>query len=161
MAGHRLAPMTSSWADALAGELAGINPWLRLGYSSPALCRYLSAESFDRKSWVALAGQAPAGCVSVRTHWLRGPLLELLAILPGFQGRGLGGEIVAWLAEEARRKGQANLWTISSEFNLSARSFYHRLGFEEQGRLPGLIRPGETEVLLRLRLDEESERAGG
>jgi len=78
--------------------------------------------------------------------------LELLAVLPQHQGKGLGKEMIAWLAGETRRQGKANLWTISSEFNHAALAFYRRHGFEEAGVLPDLISAGETERLLRLRL---------
>ena len=86
------------------------------------------------------------------SDWLRGPLLELLAVLPQFQSKCLGKELILWLAEETKRQGQTNPWTISSVFKASARAFYRRQGFEEVGELPGLISPNETEVLLRLRL---------
>lgn len=148
----RLCPMQAEWAALFGEALAGIDPWLRLGYSSTALARYLSADGPERHALVLLQGEVPAACLTLRPNWLRGPLLELLAVLPGFQGNGLGKALILWLAERARQQGQNNLWTISSEFNQSARAFYRRQRFAEAGVLPGLIKPGETEILLRLRL---------
>jgi len=147
-----LSPMTAPWAALFGESLARIDPWLKLGYSSSGLARYLSAITPERQAFALLLGGTPAACLTVRPNWLRGPLLELLAVLPGHQGKGLGRDILAWLAEETQRLGQANLWTLSSEFNESARAFYRCQGFEEAGVLPGLVSPEETEILLRLRL---------
>lgn len=147
----RLLPMTPDWAAQFGGRLARIDPWLKLGYSSPALCRYLGATGQGRHTIAVLADEAPAACLSVRPNWLRGPLLELLAVLPEFQACGLGKEIIRWLAEQSTAQG--NLWTVSSEFNLSALEFYRLQGFKIVGTLPDLICANETEILLRLRLD--------
>ncbi len=147
-----LLPMNPEWAALFGDGLARIDPWLRLGYSSANLTRYFSANTPERQTLVALAGETPAACLTVRPNWLRGTLLELLAVLPQQQGKGLGKDIIQWLAGETRRQGKTNLWTISSEFNHTARAFYRRQGFEEAGVLPDLISLGETEILLRLRL---------
>ena len=151
--GQALLPMEPLWAETFGERLAGIDPWLRLGYSAVGLARYLSARPDDREVFALFAGEAPAACLTVRPGWLRGPLLELLAVLPEHQGHGLGQALILWLADEARRQGQANLWTIGSAFNGAALAFYRRQGFADVGALPGLIRPGETEVLLRLSLE--------
>lgn len=95
---------------------------------------------------------APAACLAVRANWLRGPLLETLAVMPERQGKGLGGELVQWLSDETQRLNQSNLWTLVSAFNESAQAFYRRHGFATVGELPGFIREEETEILLRLRI---------
>ncbi len=147
-----LLPMNAEWAVLFGDSLARMDPWLRLGYSPVSLTRYFSANTPERQGWVVLAGESPAACCTVRLNWLRGPLLELLAVLPQHQGKGLGKDIISWLAGETRRQGKANLWTIGSEFNETALAFYRRQGFEQAGVLPDLISIGETERLLRLRL---------
>ncbi len=148
----RLLPMRTDWANCFGESLARIDPWLSLGYSSQALCRYLSAAGQERHAMAVLAGDTPAACLTVRPNWLRGPFLELLAVLPEFQGCGLGREIIAWLVGQTKREGHGNLWTICSEFNLSAQAFYRSQGFQVVGCLPDLISSEETEILLRLRL---------
>jgi diamine N-acetyltransferase len=154
-----LLPMNPDCAVLFGAYLAGIDPWLRLGYSPAGLARYLSANAQGRQALAVLDGETPSACFTVRPGWLRGPLLELLAVLPQHQGKGLGKEIILWLAEEIRCQGQSNLWTISSEFNVSARAFYRRQGFEEAGELSDLIRLGESEILLRLRLLSSEKQA--
>ena len=147
-----LLPMNPEWANLFGEGLAEMDPWLRLGYSPASLTRYFSTITSDRQIWAILDRESPAACLTVRPDWLRGPLLELLAVLPQHQGKGIGKDMIAWLAGETRRQGKANLWTISSEFNHAALAFYRRQGFEEAGVLPDLISLGETERLLRLRL---------
>ncbi len=150
--GHSLRRMEPQWAAAFGGRLARIDPWLRLGYSAEGLARYLSACQGDVEAFALSVGSVSAACLTVRPNWLRGPLLELLAVLPEHQGQRLGQALVLWLAGEAKRQKQANLWTIGSAFNQGALEFYRRQGFHEVGELPNLIRHGETEILLRLDL---------
>ena len=148
-----LLPMNPAWAARFGEELARIDPWLRLGYSSQSLYHYLSAAVQGRFALAVLEDETPAACLSIRPDWLRGPLLECLAVLPEFQGGGLGREIIRWLAGQAGRQRQGNLWTLCAEFNLPAREFYARQGFATAGTLPDLIGAGETEILLRFRLN--------
>ena len=88
-----------------------------------------------------------AGAMTVRWPWLHGPYLELLAVLPEAQGRGLGGALLGWLI--AQVPSSRNLWVAVSAFNTGARRFYARHGFVEVGTVPGLVRDGFDEILLR------------
>jgi GNAT superfamily N-acetyltransferase len=152
---YRLQPMRPQWASGLADELSAMQPWLKLGYSAAVLQRYLAASHHGRQALaVVQTDQAPVACLTLRPDWLRGPMLELLAVLPGCQGEGLGRALIQWLAEETVELGQSSLWTIASGFNHPAREFYRRQGFEEAGILADLISPGEAEILLRLRLGQ-------
>lgn len=149
---YALAPPTPAHAEALGAGLALIDPWQQLGYSAAALSRYLAAHHAERQSLVVLAEQQPAACLTIRHNWLRGPLLELLAVLPPYQGQGLGQALIGWLLAEARAHKQGNVWTLTSAFNHSARAFYQRQGFTEVGDIPGLINADTSERLLRVRL---------
>ena len=91
----------------------------------------------------------PAGAVSIRSPFLKGPYLELLAILPAFQNQGIGGDIVAWFEQEGVRAGARNLWVCASSFNTQALRFYQRHGFHRAATLPGLVFDGYDEILLR------------
>jgi GNAT superfamily N-acetyltransferase len=87
--------------------------------------------------------------VSVRSPWLKGPYLELLALLPKAQGQGIGANILAWFEQEALKAGARNLWVCASLFNTRALRFYERHGFEQAATLPGLVADGYDEILLR------------
>ncbi len=143
----RLAPMDGAAAAHLGEQLATMDPWRRLGYSVDRLQAYLAAESPALARYRIDAGGRLAGAATVRWPWLHGPYLELLAVLPQAQGRGLGSAVLDWLAMQAASSRQ--LWVAVSACNASARRFYARHGFVEVGTVPGLVRDGFDEILLR------------
>jgi ribosomal protein S18 acetylase RimI-like enzyme len=143
----RLAPMDEAAAARLGGQLAAMDPWQRLGYAADRLQGYLAADSPALARYRIDVEGMLAGAMTVRWPWLHGPYLELLAVLPEAQGRGLGGALLDWLAAQAGSSG--NLWIVVSAFNTGARRFYARHGFVEVGTVPGLVRDGFDEILLR------------
>jgi GNAT superfamily N-acetyltransferase len=147
----RLAPMDAAAAAVLGERLAAMDPWLRLGYPVERLERYLATDSPALARYRIEVDGELAGALTVRWPWLHGPYLELLALLPQAQGRGLGGALLQWLATQAAPS--RNLWVVVSAFNAGARRFYARHGFVEVGAVPGLVRDGFDEILLRRRLD--------
>lgn len=152
LAGARLRPLEAADCLPLAESLAGLDPWARLGYGAPALAAYLGREDPALSRFVIERGEdGAAGILALRWPWLRGPYLELFAILPAHQGHGLGRTVMDW---SASRAGQAapNLWACVSDFNTAARGFYAANGFAEVAPLDGLVMPGNAEILLRRRL---------
>ncbi len=95
---------------------------------------------------VEIAGEL-AGVLALRKPWLRGPLIEMLALLPDAQGKGLGGKIL----ERCKAEAGKNLWATVSDFHQPARRFYARAGFEEICALPGIVAEEQDEILLRWR----------
>lgn len=148
--GCRAAPLQANHAAQLGPVLAGLQPWLGLGYSADGLTRYLSRTDPALTRWT-LVGEDDdvAGVLCLREHWLRGPFVELLCVLPPRQNRGVGRAWLEWLSLRTAGQGMANLWTTATESNTAAQAFYARCGFEIAGTLPNLIRPGWNEVLLR------------
>jgi len=72
--------------------------------------------------------------------------LSLLAVKPAHQRRGIGRQMMDWLEESALTGG---ISTIELEFrvsNLSARGFYHGLGYNETKYLPAFYHGMETEL---------------
>lgn len=139
-------------ARPLSNELAAMDPWLTLGYSAELLLHYLLRPDPALQRFVILVGPMVKGLVCVRYPWLRGPCLELLAVLHDQQRRGIGREIMSWIQTQCPR-ATPNLWTLTSSFNAGARSFYRSLGFHEIASLPGLTRLGYDEILLRKTLE--------
>lgn len=138
-------------AAALAQALASMDPWKRLGYGAAALHRYLERDDPALSRRVIEHGGECAGLLALRSPWLRGPYIELFAVLPPFQGHGLGGTVMEWAARHAAGI-TPNLWACVSDFNASARAFYARHGFAEVAGLDDLVAPGNAEILLRRRL---------
>lgn len=143
-----LRPLTPEDAPDCARFLAEIDPFRSLGYGEAALSGYLKRTDPALSRFVIAEGDQLLGIVALRHPWLRGPFLELLALRPAAQGRGLGRQVLTW----ARNQASGNLWATVSAFNAGARRFYARLGFEEVALLPDLVKPGQEEVLLRVRL---------
>jgi ribosomal protein S18 acetylase RimI-like enzyme len=120
-----------------------------MGYPAHRLAAFFAAaDAGTRRLLVKVEGQE-AGAMSVRDPWLKGPYLELLALLPPFQSQGLGSTILDWLEGHACAQGARNVWVCASSFNARALRFYERHGFERAAVLPGLVADGYDEILLR------------
>ena len=78
-----------------------IDPWLTLQTKPEKLSAYLTGDDAHCHRLTIRHGGAIAGVVAVRNPWLYGPYLGLLAVLPGYQGTGIGSAILGWMADEA------------------------------------------------------------
>ena len=144
-------PITAATADRLGETIAQIGPWAHYAIAGSAL-----AESFKSSSQAAASYQIEcagdsAGVVVIRPAWLIGPYLQMLAVLPPFQGQGIGTRVVAWFEAEARLKGRS-AWLCVSAFNPGAQRLYRAHGFELVATLGDLVRDGDDELLMRKRL---------
>lgn len=148
-----LRPLAEGEAERLGTVCATFDPYRRLGQSATALAGYLRRPDSALFRFAIEINSTAVGIVAVRSPWLRGPFLEMLAILPEARGLGLGRQTVEWVVAQAGLVA-ANLWTTVSDFNESAQGFYRRLGFIEISELPGLVAEGTTEILLRRRLSQ-------
>jgi GNAT superfamily N-acetyltransferase len=146
--GATLDPMDNGLADILARDVAAIDPWVTLGIADEALRAFLAASHTDCHKWVIRHRDKNAGLIVVRSPWLYGPYINLLAILPGHQGHGLGSAVLTWIEEQVQ-SSDANLWVCASTFNLRAIQFYTRRGFQAVGDLRDLVRVGFSERLFR------------
>lgn len=154
VAGAMLLRLDAAGAARLAPALAKLDPWLRYGTEPARLAAILHTPAGDGQGFaIHVPDQAePAGAVVVRSPWLAGPYLNLLAVRPGHQGQGLGGAVLAWMEGEARRAGQRNLFLCVSDFNEGAQRRYAKAGFERVADLADLARDGIGEILMRKRL---------
>jgi diamine N-acetyltransferase len=143
----QLVRLQPNQAGLIAGQLVRMDPWRTLGYSQTGLYTYLVQDDPALHCYVLKNSERLAGMVTVRHPWLFGPHLELLAVFPTYQGRGIGREVLEWLQGEALPS--RNLWVVVSAFNTGARRFYQRHGFREIASLADLIVPGSDEHLLR------------
>jgi GNAT superfamily N-acetyltransferase len=129
----------------IAAACVTFDPYLTLGYRAETLAGYLSRPDPALARFAVEWEGVLAGIVALRRPWLRGPLIEMLALLPAAQGKGLGGRILARCKAEAGR----NLWATVSGFHQPARRFYAKAGFEEVCALPGIVAEDQEEILLR------------
>ena len=96
-------------------------------------------------------GRAPVSS-SFSIHSCMAPYLQLLAVLPEFQGRNLGLRLLQWMEFEARGAEARQLWLCVSTFNTRAQAFYQRFGFEAVAVLDKLASDASDELLMRKRL---------
>lgn len=146
-----LHPLSAGEAADFGRYCAGIDPYRRLGQSEEGLTAYLTRDDPALYRFAIESNGVTVGVLAIRSPWLRGPFLEMLALRDAARGRGIAAEAVDWVATEAGRIA-GNLWTTVSDFNTRARAFYRRTGFEPVSTLPGLITPDAGEILLRRRL---------
>lgn len=148
----QLCPIEPEARWGLAEAIAAMPPWSTLDISAETVARVLASDEATARRYAVVAEGMPAGILSVRAPWLRGPYIELLAILPGHQGHGLGSDVLSFVETQALRAGDRNAWVCASQLNDRARRFYARHGFTEVASLPDLVADGFAEILLRKRL---------
>jgi GNAT superfamily N-acetyltransferase len=145
----RLVALEPGGCASLAEAIVAMPPWSVVDYPADAMRRFLAGSGDGAARYLIEADDIAAGAVSIRHPWLKGPYLELLAVLPRFQSQGIGASILAWFEQEALRLGARNLWVCASAFNSRALGFYQRYGFRPAATLPGLVIDGYDEILLR------------
>jgi GNAT superfamily N-acetyltransferase len=146
-----LRPLRSDDALELGRYCAGIDPYRRLGQSEAGLVTYLTREDPCLFRFAIELRGALVGLVAVRSPWLRGPFLEMLALKEEARGQGIAARSIDWVAAQSA-KVASNLWTTVSDFNVTARAFYKRQGFQTVSELPELITRDASEILLRRKL---------
>jgi len=147
--GVRLVALEPAVAPKLAEAIVAMPPWSAMSYPADAMARFLAASGDGTSRFLIEVDGADAGAVAVRHPWLKGPYLELLALLPPFQRRGIGAGIMSWFEQAGRGLGARNLWVCASSFNDGALRFYQRHGFRPAATLPGLVAESYNEILLR------------
>lgn len=75
--------------------------------------------------------------------------VENIAVDPRFQGQGLGHMLMAFVEQQAREKRLDEISLYTNELMTENLVFYHKLGFEEEGRY---MQKGYRRVFLRKRL---------
>lgn len=143
-----LAPMTGEAACLIGAGLAAIDPWHRVAISADRLVGFLATVEAAAPRYVIAVDGATAGTMVVRHPWLHGPYLNLLGLLPGYEGRGIGSLALHWFEVEARGQSR-NLWLCVSRYNHGARRLYERHGFVLAATLDDLAFDGYDELLMR------------
>lgn len=141
-------PLQPTDIPALAAALSQMNPWRRLGFSDDGLAGYLARADVGLTRMVVERDGVAVAVLALRSPWLRGPYVELLAVVPEHQGHGVGAQLLAWAAGQ----GGGNLWVCVSSFNARARQFYVRNGFAPVASLSDLVASGTDEILMRRKL---------
>jgi diamine N-acetyltransferase len=98
-------------------------------YSIEALAQLMAAPSF--RGLLAIEDGVPAGYAKVKyAGEEKRCYLSSLYILPAFQGRGIGGRLLAAGEEVAAGFGVAEIWLGVMVQNTSALAWYRKIGFQ-------------------------------
>lgn len=89
----------------------------------------------------------PVGWLRWGMFWDNTPFMNLLYLLDGHRGQGLGRLLVAHWENQMRAAGHCLVMT-STQANEDAQRFYRRLGYKDVG---GFLLPGETYELILVR----------
>ena len=146
-----LEPMTPAVADQLGAAIAQVGPWAHYGIPPATLAENFKLPAVAVACYRIECDGETTGAVAVRPMWLMGPYLQMLAVLPPFQGQGIGTRVVAWFEAEARARSR-NAWLCVSAFNPGAQRLYQAHGFELVATLDSVVREGDDELLMRKRL---------
>jgi GNAT superfamily N-acetyltransferase len=142
-------PLVAHQADRIGQVMTNMDPWKRLGFGADSLTHYLLKPDSSLVRTVILDCGELVGAIAIRSPWLRGPYLELLAVFPDHQGRSIGRLALDWAFDTAKTNNALNFWACVSAFNHKARGFYAHMGFAETAELTDLVKAGEAEMLLR------------
>jgi ribosomal protein S18 acetylase RimI-like enzyme len=143
-----LQPMTAEGAGILGSAVAAVGPWAHYSFDGAKLGETLACDTDTAKRYQLECDGEIAGAVVIISPWLSGPYLQMLAVLPAYQGQGIGAAILAWFEAESRGHFR-NLWLCVSGFNVEAQRFYRAHGFERVATFDGLMREGDDEHLMR------------
>ena len=147
-----VAAMTPEAAAILGPAIAAIDPWARVSYDPARLTGFFAALETGAPRYQIRVGDDLAGAMVVRCPWLSGPYLNILGLLPEFQGRGIGDAALGWFETEARTAKFRNIWLCVSSYNTGAQRFYVAHGFSATATLDALTLDAFDEILMRKRL---------
>src|SRR5213595_3035012 len=78
--------------------------------------------------------------------------VQTIAVVPEFEGRGIGSSILTELIEEARRRGAVEVLLEVRADNPRAQALYVLFGFEQIHVRPRYYRDGTDALIMRLTL---------
>lgn len=127
-------------------RLATFGPWRTMGIPAEKLFQDLTNP--QREVFVAEQAGKIAGVVILQLGGSLDGYIQLLAVFPEFQNRGLGEKIMQGVEEKIfqRRK---NVFLCVSSFNMRAQKFYKKLGYQKTGELENFLVAGQNEILMR------------
>lgn len=109
--------------------------------SQPDTRRYLVAEAGD-----GIVGYAGLMCIEPIAD------VQTIAVVPDYEGRGIGTTLLTQLIDEARHRGAADVLLEVRADNPRAQQLYWRFGFEQIHIRPRYYRDGVDALIMRLQL---------
>lgn len=127
-------------------QLAEFGPWRTLGIAAERLFKDLTNP--ERDVFVAEFGGKIIGVLVLHFGGSFDGYIQLIAVFPEFQDRGLGRQLMQFAEDRIFRQSK-NVFLCVSAFNERAQKFYERLGYRRVGELPDFLVAGQAEILMR------------
>src|ERR1051326_5384746 len=108
-------------------EVEALLPLLLLAEPSESALRW-GLRNLSDTAYRMEASGILVGAATMRWHKPPCEIMEL-AVAPEHQGQGLGKQFVAWLIDEARRRGKTEMLVGTSNSSLDNILFYQKCGF--------------------------------
>jgi len=118
--------------------------------AQPETRRYFVAESEE-----GIVGYAGLMCIEPIAD------VQTIAVVPGYEGRGIGSTLLTGLIDEARRRNAADVLLEVRADNPRAQRLYLRFGFEQIHVRPRYYRDGVDALIMRLQLTGDEETHEG
>lgn len=144
-----LVPLGPEAIPALAAGVAALDPWKRIGVAPEAWATRMAKTTPGGHRFVLEREGAAVGYLSIRHPFMRGPYLETIAVFAEARGHGIARAVIDWMAAEAAKDGERELWLCVTEWNAPARAAYAALGFVEVAPLADLVAEGQSEIFMR------------
>ncbi|MFI9162115.1 GNAT family N-acetyltransferase [Kitasatospora aureofaciens] len=109
-----------------------------------AVQRAYHEQAFDPGRWQIVTVDGAEAGVMIVEHGADEVYLSRIELHPGYQGQGIGAQLIRTLLDAARRRGQAVALDVFA-VNTRALAFYQRHGFHE------VVRRGESNRKIRMR----------
>lgn len=110
-------------------------------------------ESLKGKMYFAFYNGEKVGFMSLieRTHEIE---IEWLAVHKDYQSKGIGSALIRYAMSFAKKKNKEFLIVRTSSRNERALRFYRRLGFQKYGFIANAYSWGDTQIVLKIRVDK-------
>jgi len=141
-------------AEACARMMAESEPWITLERGYEESLTILTDPS--REVYLAVDDGETVGFVVLEMGGAFTGYVKSICVSPPHRGMGVGARIMSFVEERVFRE-RPNMFICVSDFNVGARRFYERLGYEEVGELRNYLVRGHSEVLLRKTIGPLSE----
>ena len=150
MADYQIRPAEDSELDWAARQLAGTDPWIRLGVTLESCMN--TCHDPEYLVFIAHSSSSPVGAMIIHPRGLAGsPYLKSIVVDANHRGHGVGRELLSF-AESYFRSSSKHFFLCVSSFNNRARKLYENAGYKKVGEFSDYIINGESELLLCKRL---------
>ena len=147
----QIAPACAEEREWSARLMASSEPWITLQRDLAGCRAVLERPGTELFIACTTASEPPLGFVLLAEYGFAGsPYVASIGVSPQAQGRGVGGQMLAFA--ESYFPGRHNMFLLVSSFNPRAQAFYRRHGYEFVGELKNYIVHGHSELIFHKRL---------